>query len=146
VALREGKQIEVTNVQGTRFSVRLWPLDSPEVAACMLVTVVPKNLELLTRRERDILEMLSSGTETREIAKKFDLSVSTIHTHMKRARVKPGLRSVESLISFAGRYCYPGGRALSERSRPADLIRAVHAGRSSTRPGQRRVQPRRESR
>ena len=70
----------------------------------------------LAKRERAVLELLAQGIETKTIARKLDLSVSTVHTHMKRAREKLGLRSVESLISFAARYCYPASLALESRA------------------------------
>jgi DNA-binding CsgD family transcriptional regulator len=130
VALRESCRIEVTNRRGIRVKVWLWPLDSPEVAVCLLGVVVPRKLETLTRRERDILELLASGTETREIASKLGCSISTAHTHMKRAREKLGLRSVESLISFAARYCYPGGRPFDDTAGSLVEFGSVRAGRS----------------
>ena len=58
-------------------------------------------------REVECLELLAQGIETREIAERLEVSLSTVHTHMKRAREKLGLPGVEALISFASRYCYP---------------------------------------
>jgi DNA-binding CsgD family transcriptional regulator len=75
---------------------------------------VPKELNRLSKRERQCLEMMAQGKETRTIAKKMHVSVSTIHTHMKRAREKLGLHSVEALISFAARYCFPADRPLGK--------------------------------
>jgi len=112
VALRESQHLEVVNEQGDRFRGWLWPLDSPDVAVCVLGMRVPNSLALLTERERARLELLGQGIETRLIAKKLDVSVSTIHTHMKWAREKLGLPTVESLISFAARYCYPADMPL----------------------------------
>lgn len=107
VTLRESRQIEVADKQDNRVRAWLWPLDSPDVAVCVLAIRIPRKLAELTDRERECLELLATGTETRLIAERLDVSISTVHTHLKRAREKLGLPSVESLISFAARYCYP---------------------------------------
>jgi DNA-binding CsgD family transcriptional regulator len=64
-------------------------------------------LNRLTGRECECLELLAQGIDTRDIATQLDVSLSTVHTHLKRAREKLGLPNVESLISFGARYCYP---------------------------------------
>jgi DNA-binding CsgD family transcriptional regulator len=107
VTLRESQTVEVTNLQGGRFRCWLWPLQSPEVAACVLGMPIPTEMDRLTQRELECLELLAQGIETREIARQLDVSLSTVHTHLKRAREKLGLANVETLISFAARYCYP---------------------------------------
>ncbi len=112
VSLRESATIEVDNRRGERIRARLWPLDSPDVAVCVLSMRIPKRLTKLTKRERDCLELLAQGLESRLIATQLDISMSTFHTHMKRAREKLGLKSMEALIGFAARYCYPIGRPL----------------------------------
>jgi DNA-binding CsgD family transcriptional regulator len=91
----------------------LWPLDSPSVAVCVLAVRVPADLNLLTERERECLEPLAQGIETRQIAARLNVSLSTAHTHMKRAREKMGLSSVEELIAFAARHCYPSSEPLA---------------------------------
>lgn len=114
VSLREREQIEVVNRHRRRFRCWLFPLDSPEVAVCVLGVLVPNNLNRLTDREREILELLGAGVETRLIAQQLDVSVSTVHTHLRRARKKLGLTSVEALIAFAARHCYPVNRPLAQ--------------------------------
>lgn len=109
-ALRESRQIDVVNRRGECFRAWMWPLDSPSVAVCVLGVRVPKELKRLSERERQCLELLALGRETRAIAKRLNVSISTIHTHMKRAREKLGLHSGEALISFAARYCFPADR------------------------------------
>jgi DNA-binding CsgD family transcriptional regulator len=108
---REAQQLEFVDQKGDRFRGWLWPLDSPDVAVCVLGMRIPRNLALLTERERQCLELLARGIETRLIAEQLDISISTVHTHMRRAREKLGLRSVEALISFAARYFYPINQA-----------------------------------
>ena len=123
VALREREHLEVVNRQGKRFRCWLFPLDSPNVAVCVLGMLVPNNLDRLTEREREILELLGAGVETRLIAKQLDVSVSTVHTHLRRSRTKLGLSSVEALIAFAARYCYPANHPL-DQSPPNSVRRA----------------------
>ncbi|MGD9722513.1 MAG: response regulator transcription factor [Pirellulales bacterium] len=113
VTLRENESIEVVNMDGDRFHAWLWPLNSPEVAVCVLGIRVPRNLDRLSKRERAMMELLAQGIETRAIARQLDVSLSTVHTHMRRVREKLKLRSIEALISFAARHCYPADRALS---------------------------------
>jgi DNA-binding CsgD family transcriptional regulator len=113
---REAQQLEFTDNHGHRFLGWFWPLDSPEVAACVLGMRVPRELELLTDRERECLELFALGMETRRIAQELDVSISTIHTHMKRAREKLSLPSVEALISFAARYAYPVGKSFPQNA------------------------------
>ncbi|HXY33158.1 MAG TPA: helix-turn-helix transcriptional regulator [Planctomycetaceae bacterium] len=110
--LRRSQQFEVIDKEGNRFRGWAWPLDSPDVALCALYLEIPHNLSLLTAQERRCLELLARGLETRPIAGKLDVSTSTVHTHMRRAREKLGLRSFAALVSFAARYCYPADRPL----------------------------------
>jgi DNA-binding CsgD family transcriptional regulator len=107
VALRESQQIELVHRNGDRVRGWLWPLDSPEMAAYFLGSRVPGNLGQLSLRERDVLDWLAQGCDPRDIAEKLDVSVSTVHTHLKHARDKLEVPSLEGLISFAARYCYP---------------------------------------
>src|ERR1700731_1437495 len=83
ITVRESQQIEVIDQQGDRFREWLWPLSSPDVAVCVLGMRIPRNLALLTERERQCLELLARGTETRQIAEQLDVSISTVHTHMR---------------------------------------------------------------
>jgi DNA-binding CsgD family transcriptional regulator len=106
VALRETGMIDVSTMQGVRLRCRLWPLDSPAAAVCLLSTTIPAELGQLTKREEECLKLLARGSEVRDIAQQLDVSQSTVHTHLKRSREKLGLPNVVSLISYAARYCY----------------------------------------
>ena len=68
---------------------------------------MPDEVRMLTTRERECLEMLAIGRGTAEIAQQYDVSVSTVHTYMKRAREKLHLSSMEQLIAFSSRYLPP---------------------------------------
>ena len=106
VTLRESTSLEVRNLEGETYRVWLWPLHSPELAVCILAVSVPPELGSLTPREREILELLAEGCTTRDMAARLDVSLSTIHTHLRRCRQKLGLDSSESLTGFAARYCH----------------------------------------
>lgn len=55
------------------------------------------------------------GFDTQQIAARLDVSLSTVHTHLRRAREKLKLPSVEALISFAARYSFPTDSPFSDR-------------------------------
>lgn len=109
VTQRQTFLLEVVNKANDRFRCWLWPLDSPENAVCILGMWLPPNIDRLTERERQCLGLVAQGIETQEIASQLDVSLSTVHTHMRNAREKLDLPSHEALISFAARYLYPQG-------------------------------------
>jgi len=113
VVLREPQEFDASTHLGEHYHVWVWPLHSPELAICILAVQVPAEMKLLSPRERTSLELLAEGRTTSEIAGKMDVSVSTVHTHFRRARKKLKLRSVEGLIGFAARYCYPATAPLA---------------------------------
>lgn len=117
VTSRETQVVEVFDQHGDRFRGRMWPLDSPEIAVCLLGIRIPSQLALVTARERECLELLAKGIETKLIAKQLDVSVSTVQTHLKRIREKLGLPTSEALASFAARYCYPADKPFHPQSK-----------------------------
>lgn len=135
VVLREPQEFDASTHLGEHYHVWIWPLNSPELAVCILAVQVPAEMKLLSPRERTSLELLAEGRTTSEIAQEMDVSVSTVHTHFRRARKKLKLRSVEALIGFAARYCYPAtaplanahlassGKARPVAARPASRAR-----------------------
>ena len=60
-------------------------------------------LSLLSDREREVLQLLSEGHSTKEIASRISLSAKTIETHRKRIMDKLDLRSIAQLTKFAVR-------------------------------------------
>ena len=107
VTLRETATVEAQNQAGDHFRIWLWPLHSPEAAVCTLAIRIPKELSLLTEREREVLGLLATGHAVRDIVIELDVSASTVHTHLRKARTKLCLPNLESLTGFAAKYCHP---------------------------------------
>ena len=108
VTLGEKQVLDCDNKNGDHFRVWAWPLNSPEMAICILSVIMPRELKLLSKRERETLSLLALGHDTNEIAEELEVSLSTVHTHLRRSREKTGSRNLESLAAFAARYCHPG--------------------------------------
>ena len=113
VVLREPQEFDASTLVGEHYHVWMWPLNSPELAVCILGVQIPAEMKSLRARERTSLELLAEGRTTGEIAKAMGVSVSTVHTHFRRARKKLKLRSMDGLIGVAARYCYPATAPLS---------------------------------
>lgn len=111
-SLRETQFISVVNQENQHFHCWLWPLETPEIAVCALGLEVPKELSELTERELECMNLLALGLPVAEIAQRLDISVSTVHTHLKRVREALKLDNLEALISVAARYCYPRSQPL----------------------------------
>jgi two-component system response regulator NreC len=59
--------------------------------------------DLLTEREREILQLLAEGNSNKEIAGRLHLSVYTVETHRKRILEKTNLHGAAELILYAVR-------------------------------------------
>ena len=59
--------------------------------------------ELLSPREREILQLVAEGKSSKEIANLLNLSVYTVETHRAKVMQKLNLRSVPELILYAVR-------------------------------------------
>ena len=64
---------------------------------------VTNPIDLLTSREREVLQMLAEGKTNKEIAAVLDLSVYTIDAHRGRIMEKLNLHSINELVRFAVR-------------------------------------------
>jgi len=71
-----------------------------EVAAPIL-TAAAQRLDLLTRRERDVLIGIASGRTNKEIAAGLVLSVRTVESYRETLMGKLGIRSTAGLTRFA---------------------------------------------
>jgi len=63
-----------------------------------------RETENLTPREREILELLAEGDLCKEIADKLNLSLRTVHTHLKNIYEKLHVRSrTQAVLKYIGR-------------------------------------------
>jgi DNA-binding NarL/FixJ family response regulator len=70
-------------------------------ASTALTTDAPGELAVLSKREREVLELIAEGLTTPAIAKRLDLSPNTISRHRERIMKKLNLHSITDLVKFA---------------------------------------------
>ena len=58
-------------------------------------------LNILSKRERETLQLLAEGFSTREIAENLNLSIKTIETHRSQIMAKLDIHSIAELTKFA---------------------------------------------
>ena len=63
----------------------------------------PPEKDTLTRRERQVVQLLAEGKSTKEVAAELNLSVKTAETHRSHIMSKLGLHSVSELVLYAVR-------------------------------------------
>ncbi len=59
------------------------------------------DLSMLTDREREVLQLISEGKATKEIAACLNVSVKTIETHRQKIMNKLNIRNIAELTKFA---------------------------------------------
>jgi DNA-binding NarL/FixJ family response regulator len=64
-------------------------------------TEAPSGLESLTRRQREILQLIAEGCATREIAERLSLSIKTVETHRSQLMERLNIHDVAGLTRFA---------------------------------------------
>lgn len=64
-------------------------------------TPAPSQPAVLTTREREVLQLLSEGKRTSQIADLLHISIKTVETHRKQIMHKLGMRSVAELTKYA---------------------------------------------
>jgi len=77
---------------------------SPAVADAVLDDYrrhVTNPIDLLTSREREVLQMLAEGKTNKEIATVLNLSVYTVEAHRGRIMEKLNVHSINELVRFA---------------------------------------------
>ena len=60
-------------------------------------------IDLLTTREREVLQMIAEGKTNKEIATTLNLSVYTVDAHRGRIMEKLNVHSINELVRFAVR-------------------------------------------
>jgi DNA-binding NarL/FixJ family response regulator len=59
------------------------------------------NLQFFTQREREILNLIAEGYQSREIADDLNLSVRTVEKYLYNLRKKTNLQDTSSLLDYA---------------------------------------------
>lgn len=72
-----------------------------EVGEILAADAATLNKPLLTRREKEVLELISEGYTNNEIGEKIFVSTLTVDTHRKNLLVKLGARNSAALIRIA---------------------------------------------
>lgn len=70
-------------------------------ATAPILTAASQRLELLTRRERDVLVGIASGRSNKEIAAGLELSVRTVESYRETLMSKLAIRTTAGLTRFA---------------------------------------------
>jgi DNA-binding NarL/FixJ family response regulator len=73
----------------------------PEIGATLVVDNVASELEDLSERERDVLQLLALGYTNQEIGKQLYISVRTVDTHRAHIMRKLRLERRAELVLFA---------------------------------------------
>jgi DNA-binding NarL/FixJ family response regulator len=60
-------------------------------------------LDVLTSRQREILQLVAEGKSTKEVAQLLDLSVKTVETHRAQIMDRLGIRDLAGLVRYAVR-------------------------------------------
>lgn len=81
----------------------LSPLVSKHVVADYVRRVggEPSSLERLTRRQREILQLIAEGHSTQEIAQMLSISVKTVETHRSQLMERLDIHDVAGLVRYA---------------------------------------------
>jgi DNA-binding NarL/FixJ family response regulator len=61
----------------------------------------PGSLEILTGRQREILQLVAEGQTTKEIARTLHISAKTVETHRMQLMDRLGIHDVAGLVRFA---------------------------------------------
>ena len=57
--------------------------------------------EILSPRQREILQLIAEGRSTKEIAAQLDLSIKTVETHRTELMERLGIHGVAGLVRYA---------------------------------------------
>ena len=62
---------------------------------------MPAPLDLLTSRQREILQLIAEGRTTKEIAFTLNISAKTVETHRAQIMERLGINDVAGLVRYA---------------------------------------------
>ncbi|MFP4355097.1 MAG: response regulator [Phycisphaerae bacterium] len=73
----------------------------PQSALRMVGRAAEDPYDLLTTRERQVLQLIAEGKTNRQVAEELDLAVKTVDTHRTRLMRKLNIHDQTSLVKFA---------------------------------------------
>lgn len=79
----------------------LSPAVSGAVIDSLLQRAEPVEAEVLTARQREVLQLLARGRNTKEIAYELSLSVKTVESHRAQIMERLAIRDLASLVVYA---------------------------------------------
>ncbi len=100
----ERSQHARVSVKGRHHALTCVPLGDNVV--CMLSGAAGETCEpwaTLTRRERNVLQLLADGETTASAARRLEISESTVRTHVEHMRTKLGARTRAELVALGYR-------------------------------------------
>ena len=71
------------------------------VAETLKANITPGSLPMLTRREKEVLELIADGLTNGEIAAKLFLTVTTVDSHRKNMLTKFTVKNTAALVKLA---------------------------------------------
>jgi DNA-binding NarL/FixJ family response regulator len=98
-------------VPATRAVAAGKPFFSPAVAGVLIEDYVRRlqtqglsdSYDLLTAREREVLQLLAEGRSNKEVASELDLGLSTVETHRSNLMQKLNLHNTAEIVLYAVR-------------------------------------------
>jgi DNA-binding NarL/FixJ family response regulator len=61
----------------------------------------PEDSDILTDREREVLQLMAEGGSTKQIAIKLHISIKTVETHRRQIMSKLGIHTIAELTKYA---------------------------------------------
>ncbi|MBC7866642.1 MAG: response regulator transcription factor [Gloeobacteraceae cyanobacterium ES-bin-316] len=95
--LKNATQDELTDAIGTVIKGKLYLSEE----ASLTLRKEDATTIVLTRREKEVLELIANGMTNAEIAKKLFISVTTVDTHRKNLLAKLEAKNTASLVRIA---------------------------------------------
>lgn len=109
-SLHEKSIVEIESLNGLRYRIWMWSIGNPEMAVCTFNLLIPSEIKSLTPRERELMEHLSNGVALKQIAALLDVSVNTVHTHLRNIKSKLKLSGTSEVAAYAVKFFHDSAK------------------------------------